>query len=102
MILFQACESRISLIPDRGYEPPDQLQNVVLPFNLPERVGPETLNTTLDAMTAYAPEQFEVPRLTDFAYLVLRQQPIDDSFTVDPRAVQVIPGLTIIILNFMM
>ncbi len=68
------------------------MENVVLPFHLAERVGPQPLQGTIQTMLSAPQEDFKHHKLSDLAWMLLRQQPTQDLFTVDRRGLQVIGG----------
>ncbi len=82
---------RAELQPDQ-IDDVDVLENVVLPFHLNQRVGPQPLQGTIQTMLSAPQEDFKSHQLSDLVWILLRQQPTEDLFTTDKRALQVIGG----------
>ena len=75
------------------------MPNIVLQFHLPDRVGPQAIDTQVECILKTDNQLFFKPSKLDMVWLMLRHQPTEGLFTFDPHATQVIPGMYSIVFN---
>ena len=90
---FQDSLRRITVPANRGQEEPEPMENIVLPCDVTDKVEPPVIDSTIDEILPDESQIFCKPIMLDMVWVMLRQKPTENLFTIDTRATQVIPGI---------